>query len=62
MADERITGKLLTECPTCEGIGYTTNTAPTTQKQSDGKLVTLKLGSGCEKCLGTGQLVSVAQR
>lgn len=59
--NERITGKKPTECKQCEGIGYTTNTAPTMQKQSDGKLVTLKLGSGCEKCLGTGQ-VSVAQR
>lgn len=39
------------ECPRCEGIGYTPATAPRFEDKT-----TVQLGSGCERCLGTGRL------
>lgn len=38
-------------CPTCNGKGYTKNTATVFSKGR-----TLKQGSGCPTCKGTGQI------
>ncbi len=61
----RITGKLLTECPECHGVGYTPATAAEMHahcEDPDLEQFTVyrdnvpQLGSGCPRCLGTGQL------
>lgn len=57
MSQERITGQRNDECPTCEGIGYTSKTAPEFVRGQDGSLVSKKQGSGCPACLGLGRLV-----
>jgi len=51
----RTTGAHPAECPACEGFGYTAASA-TEMVRQDGKLITVKLGSACLKCHGTGRL------
>lgn len=57
---KRITKAHVDECKECQGIGYTRATSPELSQQigADGKsrLVTLKRGSGCPRCLGTGRI------
>lgn len=48
----RMTGQHALECPVCEGIGYTRETA--TRMREDGKR-TEELGYGCLACRGTGR-------
>jgi hypothetical protein len=49
-------------CPMCAGMGYTRDTAAEMELRFDRELGghvevrTLKQGSGCPKCLGTGFL------
>jgi len=58
------------ECPECQGIGYTaatsdsmldSNGAPLTRRTRDeegiAEKTTVRKGSGCPRCLGTGQLL-----
>lgn len=64
----RITGQCNTECPVCNGIGYTRDTAPAMHTRFDEELqarvefateyhnMVPQLGSGCPRCLGTGQI------
>jgi len=51
----RTTGKHPSECPACEGMGYTKASATEMERQ-DGKLITVMLGSACLRCHGTGRL------
>jgi RecJ-like exonuclease len=47
------------ECPACEGLGVTEDTAPERQRSRvDGKNVwrTVRQGSGCPRCMGVGRL------
>jgi len=57
---KRLTKAKPTECPVCQGIGYTRATCPELEQRIDKdgrtKLATVRLGSGCPRCLGTGQL------
>lgn len=57
---KRITKARSTECPACQGMGYTratcTETAQVIDKDGKSRIVTTRLGSGCPRCLGTGQL------
>jgi hypothetical protein len=68
----RITGARETECPECNGLGYTHATCDDMQtrkvtreehEQSHVSLPpvvemrTIRKGSGCPRCLGTGQLM-----
>jgi RecJ-like exonuclease len=50
------TGALATECPTCHGMGQTRNTCTEMEVDKDGHSHTVLQGSGCPRCLGTGQL------
>lgn len=58
----RITGALKTECPHCRGLGYTPQTSAEmeTQWSRDNQdyveIKTIRQGSGCPRCHGTGQL------
>lgn len=57
----RITKKSETECTHCNGLGYTADTAAVMETRRDREYgvvekKTLAQGSGCPKCLGTGQL------
>lgn len=62
MSNERITKAKPTECPECVGIGYTHKTAPDIRIINERLQTVLdkfgrpRLGSGCPRCLGTGQL------
>lgn len=56
---KRLVGQKPTECPACNGWGYTPATCTEYQLDKiDGRdsMRTTKLGSGCPRCLGTGQL------
>lgn len=55
---KRVTKALPTECPECNGIGYTreTCTEMKTPKKGERGLKTVNQGSGCPRCCGTGQL------
>lgn len=59
---DRITKAKPTECPDCSGMGYTEHTTAEMQTRFNkrmGEVVerrTIKQGSGCPRCLGTGQL------
>ena len=55
----RVIGRKPTECPECDGVGYTQYTAPTLRHDKKGKLFTFKQGSGCPVCLGLGQVESL---
>lgn len=50
------------ECPACQGLGHTRDSAPVMEMRYERDLGgyvevrTIKQGSGCWKCLGTGQL------
>lgn len=46
-------------CDKCDGTGHTKGDSPIL-KSVKGKPVTVKQGSGCKTCLGTGQAVSDA--
>jgi hypothetical protein len=57
----RITGARATECADCHGFGYTEKTCAEMQYRNDPEFglveaVTLRIGSGCYSCGGTGQL------
>jgi len=58
----RTTGALQAECPNCDGMGYTeaTCTEMTMRFEPEVKAYveweTVKQGSGCYNCHGTGQL------
>lgn len=58
----RTTGALPTECPACAGFGYNDKCAPEMRlvlNEEMGAYVeveTIKQGSGCLRCGGTGQL------
>lgn len=59
----RITKARDTECQTCSGLGYTADTADTMETRRDREYgivekKTLSKGSGCPRCLGTGQIVA----
>lgn len=59
----RITKALPTECPDCSGLGYTEATCDTMETRRDREYgivekKTLSKGSGCPRCLGTGQIVA----
>jgi hypothetical protein len=53
---KRVTKAHPNECSDCEGWGYPESTAPKMVTDTDGKLKTVALGSGCARCLGTGRL------
>ena len=57
---KRITKSKPTECSACQGIGYTRATCTEMVQQIDkdgrSRLITQRLGSGCPRCLGVGQL------
>lgn len=54
----RFTGKKASECPNCNGYGYTQDTSTeVVQVVEGGKWSTRFLGSGCPVCHGTGQRV-----
>lgn len=52
---KRITGQKKTECPRCEGIGYTIREC-TEMRMVNDQIRTTKQGSACEKCHGIGQV------
>lgn len=58
----RTTGALQAECETCDGMGYTEATCTEMHLDWNAELGafveqwTVKQGSGCPHCLGTGQL------
>ncbi len=51
-----------TECPICEGFGYTRESADVMrtsfdrEHQATVEVATIRKGRGCEFCLGTGQV------
>jgi RecJ-like exonuclease len=53
---QRVTKALATECPDCNGFGYTQNTCPEMVIERGREKRTLQQGSGCPRCLGTGQI------
>ena len=58
----RITGMKPTECPICHGLGYTEASKAemrcvwNAERTDYVEVKTLKQGSGCLRCGGTGQL------
>lgn len=62
MAHRLTTRALDTECPACHGTGHTDACRPTMEMRYDRDLGghvevrTIQQGSGCLRCLGTGQL------
>lgn len=61
---KRVTKAKKSECPVCQGIGYTRATCTEIGQAIDAdgrtRLFTRFIGSGCPKCMGTGQLAPVA--
>ena len=59
---DRVTKASPNECPDCGGMGYTVETTAEMQLRFNKRLGdmverrTIKQGSGCPRCLGTGQL------
>ena len=48
------------ECPACQGIGQTKETA--TEVEHDGKQYrTIAKGSGCPRCLGIGRIAKASR-
>lgn len=58
MTKKRTTKALPTECPKCEGLGqqHATRTIVREPTAAEPLYRTVQLGSGCEECLGTGQI------
>lgn len=58
--NQRITGARSSECRTCHGLGYTTETSAEMETRFEPsygwvEARTLAQGSGCPACFGTGQ-------